>query len=111
MESNVCSQESCEPPVRSYKKLVDSVRFIGHNVVNTPVRLGGDFLSRDRQKRWDAEHLGTVSCKLPLSKYQALRRACDAQGTSLYALVRRLVLEWLDKHGGPPAAPALALRW
>ena len=66
-------------------------------------------MAREHQKRWDKENLATVSCKVRLPEYRTIRAACDAQGVTLYALVRRLVREWMDKHGGPPAAPGLVL--
>ena len=74
-----------------------------------PVQKGGGVLGRERQKRWDRENLATIACKVRMPEYRAFRCACAEDNVTMYALVRRLVREWMDKRGGPPAAPGLVL--
>ena len=52
-------------------------------------------MNRERQKRWDLENLYSIGTKLTPRQYRMLRRACDIQGISMYALVKRLLFDWL----------------
>ena len=52
-------------------------------------------MNRERQARWDLENLWSVGTKLLPGQYRMLRRACEIEGVSMYALVKRLVLDWL----------------
>ena len=52
-------------------------------------------MNRERQARWDLEHLCSVGTKLIPEQYRMVRRACEIEGVSMYALVKRLVMAWL----------------
>ncbi|MDD3346866.1 hypothetical protein [Oscillibacter sp.] len=54
-------------------------------------------MDRKRQARWDAHNLRTVATKLPLWEQLAFRRACSAAGVSPYALLQRLIREWMPQ--------------
>ena len=63
-------------------------------------------MNRDRQKRWDVENLCTASTKLREEEYAALRRACDAAHTTVYAQVKRLLRQWMSAAETASAADA-----
>lgn len=68
-------------------------------------------MERERQKRWDRENLCTVSSKLLPGEYRVFRMACDAAGVTMYALIRRLVKDWLMQFARQnPVAAAEILR-
>ena len=48
-------------------------------------------MERDRQARWDYEHINTVSTKMLRGEDMQLRAMCLAQGTTPYALLRLLI--------------------
>jgi len=52
-------------------------------------------LERERQARWDAAHLHTVSTRFRTEEYEAFRSACDGLGLSMYSVVAGLVRNWL----------------
>lgn len=52
-------------------------------------------MDRERQERWDAAHLRTASTKLLQPQYDLLRRACEAEGVTVYGLLRQLIGQWL----------------
>lgn len=52
-------------------------------------------MDRQRQARWDLENLCSVGTKLLPGQYRILRRACDVEGVSVYALIKRLLFDWL----------------
>lgn len=54
--------------------------------------------SRDRQARWDADHIRTASCRLTKEEYTALRRECHKQHITVYGLVRACLLAYLDER-------------
>ena len=49
-------------------------------------------MNRERQARWDLEHLCSVGTKLIPEQYRMVRRACEIEGVSMYALVKRLLM-------------------
>lgn len=62
---------------------------------------------RDRQARWDAENLVTVSTHIRRDLLQDWKHACLVAGAAPYTILRDFVLRFIDDHlGGPP--PALA---
>lgn len=56
---------------------------------------GGENVERQRQARWDLENLWSVGTKLTPGQYRMVQRACNIDGVSMYALVKRLLIEWL----------------
>lgn len=52
-------------------------------------------MERERQQRWDRENLYTASTKLLQPQYDLLRRACEAEGVTVYGLLRSLIGQWL----------------
>jgi len=54
-------------------------------------------MKRDRQARWDAAHLKTVGTKLDAAEWLELRARCLAESVTPYALVKRLVREWMSE--------------
>lgn len=61
-------------------------------------------MERERQARWDLENLWSVGTKLTPKQYKILRRACDIEGVSIYALIKQLLfswlMEWAERHPG-----------
>ena len=57
-------------------------------------------MERDRQARWDYEHINTVSTKMLRGEYMQLRAMCLAQGTTPYALLRLLIRTWMVENAG-----------
>lgn len=49
---------------------------------------------------WDKRNLRTVSTHLRVHEALALRRVCDAHGTTPYALVRAFLLHYIATDGG-----------
>ena len=52
-------------------------------------------MNRTRQERWDAGHICTASTRLSRRQYLALREACAVEGTTVYALLLRLIKAWM----------------
>lgn len=52
-------------------------------------------MNRERQARWDRENLYSVGTKLLPGQYRMVRRACEIEGVSMYALVKRLLVAWM----------------
>lgn len=52
-------------------------------------------MERRRQARWDLANLHSVGTKFTPRQYAMLRRACDLEGISVYALTKRLLSQWL----------------
>jgi hypothetical protein len=50
---------------------------------------------RGRQAKWDREHLRTVTTKMTRRKYEIFKRDCEAERTTPYALLGRLIAEWM----------------
>ena len=68
-------------------------------------------MNRERQKRWDVENLRSVSTKFNPDEYRVLRRACDYQGITMYALVRQLLRTWLAEFAREnPHAAEMCMR-
>lgn len=69
-------------------------------------------MERERQKRWDRENLCSISSKLLPGEYRTFRLACDAAGVTMYALIRRLVKDWLMQFAqqNPDAARRILSR-
>lgn len=57
-------------------------------------------MERDRQARWDYEHINTVSTKMLRGEYMQLRAMCLAQETTPYALLRLLIRTWMVENAG-----------
>lgn len=57
-------------------------------------------MKRERQARWDLEHLRTVSTKMMPGEYRMLRDMCQAQETTIYCLVRQLLRGWMMETAG-----------
>ena len=55
-------------------------------------------MERERQARWDAANLHTASTKLTEKEYRRLQEACAVAGTSVYALIQRLLKAWLSEQ-------------
>ena len=53
---------------------------------------------RERQARWDATHLRTVSTKVTVAEAKRLHEACEKEGITVYALVRWFLSEWLEER-------------
>ena len=69
-------------------------------IAGSTVHLGGECMDRDRQAKWDCEHMATVSTKMLRGEYQMLRAMCLAQGITPYALLRRMIRTWMVENVG-----------
>jgi hypothetical protein len=56
-------------------------------------------MDRERQSRWDAANLKTVSTKLTRREWAEFYAACIEQGATPYAVVKRMVRAWLQQGG------------
>ena len=66
---------------------------------------------RERQKRWDAENLRTVSTKMIKEERAILCSLCEREKVSVYELLRRLVRQWMmEEAARHPEAVEAALR-
>lgn len=45
--------------------------------------------SRERQERWDARHMMTVSCRIRREQYERFKAACRLRGTTPYEVLKR----------------------
>jgi len=54
-------------------------------------------VERERQARWDAAHLVSLGTKLRERQAARLWTLCALEGVSVYALLRRLVLAWMEE--------------
>lgn len=82
------------------------------------VLVPGPKLDRSRQARWDARNRLTLSCSVPGHMAQAFKEACEEEGYSTYAAIRRYVESVIREHrrvtgrrasarpGGPPRSSA-----
>ena len=52
-------------------------------------------MNRERQEKWDAAHLRVASTKLSAEQYLAIKGMCALQGTTVYALIKALLLRWV----------------
>ena len=52
-------------------------------------------MDRTRQAKWDFDHLHSVGTKFLPRQFAMLRRACELEGVSMYALTKMLLTEWL----------------
>lgn len=64
-------------------------------MAGSTVQGGGECMDRDRQAKWDGEHMATVSTKLRRREYLELRAECVARGTTPYALLKNLARLWM----------------
>ena len=55
-------------------------------------------MERNRQKKWDRRNLRTAATKLRVDEWMELRVVCAAEGVTPYALIRRLLREWLAQQ-------------
>lgn len=53
---------------------------------------------RERQKRWDEEHMITASCRLRKEEMQELREECWKQGTTVYGLLKEMIYAYLEER-------------
>lgn len=52
-------------------------------------------MNRDRQNRWDANHLTTITTKMPAIEVERLDRLISAEGyQSRYAFLLHLIEQW-----------------
>lgn len=51
---------------------------------------------RHRQARWDRLHLVTVSTHLTALQYVMVREACKRKGVTMYAFLRRALLDLVE---------------
>ena len=78
------------------------------------VIIPGPKLDRTRQALWDAKHMITMSCRVPITTAEAFREACQREGSSPYAVLREFIevrvkeerrtgaARPLARPGGPP---------
>lgn len=60
---------------------------------------GGEGMERDRQYAWDRKHMRTVGTKLRRRDYERLRKVCEDEGFTVYALLQELVRLVLEQKG------------
>ena len=48
--------------------------------------------SRQRQARWDARHMKTVSCRIRSEQYERFKAACRMRGVTPYEVLRQEIL-------------------
>ena len=68
--------------------------FVRIRIDSTP-RKEGETVEKTRQARWDAGHISSATTRLPRCEYLALRDACALEGTTVYALLARLIRAWM----------------
>lgn len=51
------------------------------------------------RRAWDAEHLCSVGCKLPVATARRFKRMCDDAGMTRYAVLQAAILDLLQRHG------------
>lgn len=49
---------------------------------------------RERQARWDSEHMKTVSTRLTVEEYRAFRTLCRQERRTMYSVLRVLIKQW-----------------
>ena len=47
---------------------------------------------RQRQARWDARHMKTVSCRVRSEQYERFKAACRMRGVTPYEVLRQEIL-------------------
>lgn len=50
---------------------------------------------RERQARWDLEHLRTASTKMIPEEYRMFRALCAARKTTAYTVLRTMARRWM----------------
>ena len=55
-------------------------------------------MDRERQARWDMNHLRTASTKLTVGEYRLLQEACSVDGHSVYSLLGWMLREYLAEY-------------
>ena len=68
---------------------------------------GFEGFPRERQAKWDAEHLRTATTKLTVEEYERLREMCAAQGTTVYEILGKLVRAWMDTSPARRSPPGI----
>lgn len=69
-------------------------------------------LQRNRQARWDAEHIITASCRLTVPEYQEFRHECRSLGITMYSFIRYCILSFLaDRRRHRAYVAQDATRW
>ena len=51
------------------------------------------------RRAWDAAHLRSVGCKLSAPVAARFKRLCDDAGLTRYEVIRRCVMDLLQRHG------------
>lgn len=51
------------------------------------------------RRAWDEKHLRSVGCKLSVSVAARFKRMCDDAGLTRYEVLRRCVMDLLQRHG------------
>lgn len=51
------------------------------------------------RRAWDEAHLRSVGCKLPVDTAERFKRMCDEAGLTRYEVLRRCVMDLLQRHG------------
>ena len=51
------------------------------------------------RRAWDAAHLRSVGCKLSAPVAARFKRLCDDAGLTRYEVLRRCVMDLLQRHG------------
>lgn len=65
---------------------------------------------RERQARWDLEHLRTASTKMVPEEYRLFRALCAARKTTAYIVLRTMARRWMmDVAREDPRAAAEAV--
>ena len=52
-------------------------------------------MERERQRRWDLDNLRSVGTKMTNGQYLMVRKACEIDEISVYALTKKLLFAWL----------------
>ena len=69
-------------------------------------------LNRDRQARWDAEHIKTASCRLSIAEYEEFTKECNHLKTTRYAFIRYCHLSFLaDRRRHRAYMAQVGTRW
>lgn len=69
-------------------------------------------LNRDRQARWDAEHIRSASCRLSIQEYADFTAECRSLGITRYAFIRFCILAFLaDRRRHRAYVAQDATRW
>lgn len=55
-------------------------------------------MDRERQARWDMNHLRTASTKLTVAEYRLLQEVCSIDGHSVYSLLGWMLREYIAEY-------------